>query len=130
MKNKYYNVTLALDREAGQFGHRIEIFTQQHIAISHEDAVAKAIKTEQAINLLIDGYAVRSKSATELHETVAPFNSINDCLVVRDNDSLSYLYLDLRTEYPDTFKQDLQAFMSKYFVNIAPLYPEFAHEHR
>ena len=115
-------MVLVLYREDG----RIEVFAQQHLANSREDAVVLAVKTEQVVELLINGYVVKSKTSTELHETVSPLNSAKDCLVVRNNDnSLSHLHIDLRPEYDDDFKQDLQALMSKYFVNIPAIYPEF-----
>ena len=121
MKNKYYNVLLALTKN-----QNIELICEQHLASDKESAIALAIRSDQATKLLLDGYAIGSKTATALHETIAPINSGNDCLVVRNrDDSLSHIYIDLRTEYTDGFKQDLQAFVSKYFANIPAIYPEF-----
>ena len=122
MKNKCYSVILFLQK---QFCEN-EIFAQNYMASSEDDAIAQSLLHEFVKDLLSNSYAITSKCAIALHETVAPINSDSDCSVIREFDgSLRSLHIDLRNEYSDSFKRDLQSLISKYFSGIDPIYPEF-----
>ena len=121
MKKKCYSVILCLNK---QFSN--EIFADVCMASSENDAITQSLHHEFVLNLLSNGYAISSKYAVALHETLAPINSESDCIVIREFDgSLRSLHIDLRSEYLDSFKRDLQALMSKHFSGIDPIYPEF-----
>jgi len=119
MRNKCYGVIIALTK----YSKTTEIISEVYFANNEKNAILLAMQSENIAEFLADGYAISSKSATAFHETIAPINSESDCVVIRDFDgSLRQLHIDLRTEYPNDFKRDLQAFMSKHFISIDPIY--------
>jgi hypothetical protein len=121
MKSKCYSVILVLSK----WSKSQEVFVQAYYANNKDHALSMAIKSGFVTKLLLDGYAINSKNVGALHESVAPINSESDCLVNYQSDkSPALLYIDLRAEYEDEFKQDLQDFMSKHFVNIPAIYPK------
>lgn len=124
MKNKCYGVCLTLSKK-----ETIQVISQVQLTDSEENAIKLAIQTPFVQELLLDGYAISSKTVAKFDPSVAPINSETDGMVVRDFDnSLRFLYIDLRPEYTDDFKRDLQSLMTKYYPKIPPIYPELSHE--
>lgn len=122
MKNKCYGVALTLSKYAKPY----EFSTQVKFTDSKENAIALALQEQSILNLLLDGYAVTSKSAVELDPSVAPINSDSECIVIREfSGEPRQLHIDLRNNYTESYKRDLQAFLSKYYPNLQPIYPEF-----
>jgi hypothetical protein len=122
MKNKCYNVILGLSK----YAKGIEIFTQAYLANSEANALAMAMQSEFVSSKLLDGYAINSKSVGLFHETVAPINSDSECIVIREfSGEPRQLHIDLRNNYTESYKRDLQAFLLKYYPNLQPIYPEF-----
>ena len=121
-KNKFYGVILAL----AKYGKAGEFCAQVKFADSEENAIALLLQDDFVSKLLLDGYAITSKSAVVLDPSIAPINTESECIVIREfSGEARQLHIDLRNNYTDDFKRDLQAFMTKYHSTMQPIYPEF-----
>ena len=121
-KNKCYGVILAL----AKYGKAGEFCAQVKFADSEENAIALLLQDDFVSKLLLDGYAITSKSAVVLDPSIAPINTESECIVIREfSGEARQLHIDLRNNYTDDFKRDLQAFMTKYHSTMQPIYPEF-----
>ena len=121
-KNKFYGVILAL----AKYGKAGEFCTQVKFADSEENAISLLLQDNFVSKLLLDGYAITSKSVVVLDPSIAPINAESECIVVREfSGEARQLHIDLRNSYTGEYKRDLQAFMSKYYANMQPIYPEF-----
>ena len=122
MKNKCYGVVLTLSKYAKDG----KCFASVEFTDSEENAMSLILQSQSVAKLLLDGYSICSKSVTVLDPSIAPINAESECIVVREfSGEARQLHIDLRNSYTGEYKRDLQAFMSKYYANMQPIYPEF-----
>jgi hypothetical protein len=122
MKNKCYGVVISLYKHLKSN----EIFSCVQFTNSEKSAIALAMQSEQVAKFLLEGYSISSTSAIDFDPTITPINSDSECIVIREfSGEPRQLHIDLRNNYTESYKRDLQAFLSKYYPILQPIYPEF-----
>ena len=122
MKNKCYGVVISLYKHLKSN----EIYSSVQFTDSEKSAIALTMQSEHVAKFLLEGYSISSTSAIDFDPSIAPINSDSECIVIREfSGEPRQLHIDLRNNYTESYKRDLQAFLSKYYPNLQPIYPEF-----
>jgi hypothetical protein len=118
MRKKFYFVLLMLLKDNVSIAS-----TYFGFAETQEDAIQKAVTG--VTSRLLEGFAITTKTVEELSANIVPANSGFDCCICAPDGIPQGVYIDLRKDYDEDFKRDLQEFISKHFVNLPPIYKEY-----
>jgi hypothetical protein len=96
-----------------------EVFWRPIRANSKESAEEKFIASPEVAKFLLIGYQITAWASIELGSGFVPFNSGSDfCVLTDPNGKNEAVYIRVDGDYSTEFRNDLQAFVSKYCPSL------------